>query len=181
MKQPRIDGNGTEQNMVNMRRLLLLIFFLCASFHHAAYAWAPFRGKTTEGKKVYLGPVPVQDTDAYQKFLLSSKSEIDKLYYLGDRVRAKPARGIAYLYGGSRFNWAEVYAGGMWYLWHHYERGKTARTFMRETSRRFERPGSRTTLELPDGSIHYAYDVAVNEMDLLEAAIAEENPNRGTR
>jgi len=166
---------------MNTRRLLLVVFFLCVSCHHAAYAWAPFRGKTTEGKKVYLGPVPIQDTDAYQKFLASSRSEIDKLYYLGDRVRAKEARGIVYIYGGSRYNWAEVYAGGIWYLWHDYPRGENARVFVAKTSRRFERPGSRVTLQFPDGSIHYGYDVTVNELDLLEAAIAEENFIQGTQ
>ncbi len=165
---------------MNMRRLLLVTFFLCAFFHQVAYAWAPLKGKTPEGKKVYLGPVPIQDTDAYRKFLSSSRSEIDKLYYLGDRVRAKPAQGIAYIYARSRYNWVEASAGGVWYLWHHYERGQTARTFIREASRRFERPGSRATLQLLDGSIHYAYDVAVNELDLLEAVIEEAKTAPGT-
>ena len=161
-----------------MRRLLLITFFLCVFFHQIAYAWAPLKGKTSEGKKVCLGPVPIQETDAYRAFLSSPRSEIDKLYYLGDRVKAKAAQGIVYIFEGDHYNWAEVYAGGIWYLWHDYKLEKAARAFMSETSRRFERAGSRVTLQYPDGSIHYAYDVAVNEMDLLEAAIKEENPNQ---
>ena len=163
-----------------MRRLLFLILFLCASSHHPAYAWAPFKGKTPEGKKVYLGPVPIQETEAYQAFLLSPRSEVDKLYYLGDRIRAKASQDIVYIYEGGHYHWAEVYAGGIWLLWHDYKRGETARAFIYETSLRFERPGSRATLQLPDGSVHYAYDVTVNEMDLLEATIKEENPSQKT-
>ena len=165
---------------MNMRRLLFISFFLCVFFHQTAYAWSPLKGKTREGKKVYLGPVPIQDTEAYQAFLSSPGSEVDRLYYLGDRIRAKSAQNLVYIYEGDHYNWAEVYAGGVWLLWHDYKRGETARQFVHETSVRFEGPGSRATVQLPDGSIHYAYDVTVNELDLLDAAIKEESPNQKT-
>jgi hypothetical protein len=156
------------------RRIVFIIFFLFVFSHHAVAGWSPFKGKTREGKKAYLGPAPVQDTEAYQKFLESSRSEIDKLYYLGDRIRAKTAQKNVYIYERDRYHWAEVYAGGIWCLWHYYKREKTAREFVRDISQRFERPGSRATVEFPDGSVHYAYQVTVNELDLLEETIKPE-------
>src|SRR5262249_51229087 len=60
-------------------RHLLLIFLIglagCASNPY-------LNGVTRQGAKVYLGPVPIEGTEAYQTYLHSGRTEVDKQRYL---------------------------------------------------------------------------------------------------
>ncbi|MBI4358071.1 MAG: hypothetical protein HY584_02110 [Candidatus Omnitrophica bacterium] len=126
------------------------------------------KGLTPQGEKVYLGIHPMQETEAYQSYLLSSKSEAAKLNYLLDRI--KEAKELTYYHNGGRYSWLEAYRAGTWVVRHHYEKGEDARSFIRKETLLYEKSAKPNAIQFPDGSIHIAYFVLLNELDSLEEA-----------
>lgn len=158
------------------KHALLAVIFLGAQVVQFGCALAPqyLKGVNPDGQKVYLGPVPIQNTEAYQAFLTSSRSEAAKLDYLLQRI--KSARDLVYHYDGEQYNWLEAYRAGSWILRHHYERGESARSFLLRETFLYQKPGKPNAVEFPDRSVHFDYHVLINELDLLEETV-KENPN----
>lgn len=128
----------------------------------------PLKGLTPEGIKVYAGVVPIQGTEAYQTYVKSAKSEVNKIHYLMQRL--KEAKDLEYLRDGSRHNWLEAYRGGMWLMRNRYKKGQDARMFIRKHVWRSEATGKPYLVRFPDGSVHTSYYILLNELDLLEEA-----------
>ena len=162
-----------------MKKIYAFLFLtILGSFWliHFGCATPYLKGVTPQGEKVYLGFLPIRETEAYQSFLLSSKSEAAKLNYLLDRI--KEAKNLIYYHAGSRYSWLEAYRGGAWVVRHHYEKGEDAKSFIHKETLLYERSGKPNAIQFPDGSIHIVYFVLLNELDSLEEAIAA---NSGTR
>ncbi|MBI4372489.1 MAG: hypothetical protein HY585_02030 [Candidatus Omnitrophica bacterium] len=133
----------------------------------------PLKGLTLEGKRAYLGPAPIDHTEAYQTFLLGSRSEAEKLYYLLNRV--KEAKDVTYRFDDGVYTHFEAYPAALWLLVHHYERGEKARDFVHKEFLAFRGLSESTTMHFPDGSYHLAYYVFLNELDLLEETLEDSN------
>jgi len=132
-------------------------------------ATAPLKGITPEGKKVYLGPVPINDTEAYQTFLNSPKGDVNEQTYMFSRL--KLATDLSFYHDGSWYNWLEAYRGGMWLMRNRYKKGQDSRTFLKNYVWRSEDTGQVHLIKYPDGSIHEGYYVLLNELDLLEETL----------
>src|SRR3989338_171633 len=138
-----------------------LLNFGCASHY--------LKGVTPEGVKAYLGPASIQDTEAYKTFLNGSRSEAAKFDYLLERIKA--AQDLEYYHEGNRHNWLEAYRAGTWLLRHHYKPGQDARDFVHKEVLLYQTPGKPTAIKFPDGSIHIAYYILLNELDLLDETL----------
>jgi len=142
----------------------------------AVLLWTPFlgincatpflKGMTPEGEKVYAGPVPIQDTEAYKMYAVTNGSEANKINYLFKRLQS--AKDLVYYHDDGKYNWLEVYRAGKWLLRNRYRKGDDVRTFLRKDVWYSETTGKPLYIEFPDGSIHIAYYVLINEIDLLE-------------
>lgn len=139
----------------------------------AGCATPHLKGITPEGEKVYLGPVPIQDTEAYQAYLLEKPTEVAKQNYLFDRLRF--ASNLEFYHNGSWYSSLEAYRGGMWLIRKRYKKGQDARTFIRKYVERAEDTGKLHLVRYPDGSIHIGSYVLYNELDLLEETVASES------
>lgn len=139
-----------------------VIIPLCFLFGCGTYVK---KGVTTNGEKVYLGVTPIEKTPAYENFLRSSKSEVDKLYYLLDRIR--DSRSLIYIYEGDQYNWFEAYSTGVWVLWHHYRKGEDARSALRREVANYSGDEA-VYIKFQNESIHLAYRILLNELDLLD-------------
>ena len=133
----------------------------------------PVQQEAPEYKKVYLGPVPIEGTLAYQTFLLSSKSETAKLSFILDRMKAAPE--LKYHFEGIYYGWLEAYTGASWLLWHDHKAGEDAHAFILKEALRFHNPVKPTTILFPDKSQPLAAEVFINELDLLEETIQRKN------
>lgn len=155
-----------------MERRLIFLFqiLLILSLAHSGCASPYLKGIDPDGKKVYLGPALIQNTKAYHDFLLSSKSEAAKLDYLLWRI--KEAKDLTYYHEGNRHNWLEAYRAGTWIVRHHFEKGEDAKSFIRKEILLYEKSGKPTAVQFPDGSIHIAYFVLLNELSSLEETAA---------
>ena len=120
-----------KQNQYNAT-VNTIVVFLFAQLLTAGCATTPYylKGVTPDGRKVYLGPVPIQNIEAYQAFLHSSKSERAKLDYLLQRI--KEAQGVEFYHGGERYNWTEAYEGARWVVEHHFEKGQNSHSFIKK-------------------------------------------------
>ena len=130
------------------------------------------KGMTPAGERVYLGPDTLRETEAYQSFLRSAKSEVDKQNYLFQRL--KDAKELEYYHDGSWYNWLETYRGGMWLIRNRYEKGQDTRTFLRKYVWRSE-SGKLHLVRYPNGSIQIGYFVLMNELDLLEETVRKDS------
>lgn len=154
-----------------MRSLVLLAAVtLCLLITGCATPY--LKGVTPEGEKVYLGPVPIQNTEAYQAYLLEKPTEVAKQNYLFDRLRF--ATDLQFKHDGSWYGSLEAYRGGMWLMRNRYEKGQDTRTFIRKHAERSD-SGEPHLVKYPDGSIHIGSYVLYNELDLLEETIASES------
>jgi len=124
------------------------------------------KGLTPEGAKVYVGVVPIHNTEAYQVYAKSQKSEVNRIHYLMSRL--KETKDLEYYRDGSYYNWLEAYRGGMWLMRNRYKKDQNARTFIRNHVWRSEATGEPHLVRFPDGSLHIAYYILMNELDLLE-------------
>jgi len=152
------------------RLLIIILLGVLVSPDHIGCSSAPQKVALLK-EKVYLGSLPIENTQAYQTFLNSSGSETAKLIYLGDRI--KSAQNLSYYFEGTRYNWFEAYSGATWLLWQDHQHGEDAHSFIHREAIRFQNPTKPTTIEFPDRSRHLASEVLLNELDLLEDIIKQ--------
>ena len=156
----------------------IVAWFVIAGLLHFGCATSPYlKGVTPDGKKVYLGPTPIENTKAFEAFLHGSRTEAAKLEYLVERL--KLAENLQFFHGGEQFEWKEALEGSKWAVAHHYKKGQDARTFIRKETFLYVEPGEPNAVKFPDGTIHLDYYVLANELDLLEETfrnISNSNP-----
>lgn len=127
-------------------------------------------GVTPQGAKVYIGSTDIRATEAYQEFLRSGQTELDKERYLFKRVTE--AKDLVYHRDGNTYGWVEAYRAGNWLMRNHYDKDADARSFVRDHVWKSASTGRPHLIEFPDGSIHVGYYVLLNELDLLEETAA---------
>ena len=158
-----------------MKRFISLTIFaalLGASLFTSGCAGKVLKGNDASGKKIYLGPVPLENTEAYQSFLTSSRSEVDKQNYIFKRLKTEEAQKLSYFHDGTWYSWLEAYRGGNWLIRNRYKKGQDARTFIKNYVWRSETTGKPHLIKYPDDSIQEAYYVLLNELDLLDETLA---------
>ena len=133
---------------------------------------AHLKGVTPQGEKVYLGPVPIRETEAYRAYLLGNRTEVAKQNYLFERLRS--ASDLEFYHNGSWYSPLEAYRGGMWLMRKRYQKGQDTRTFIRNYVERAEDSRKLHLVRYPDGSVHIGSYVLYNELDLLEETAASE-------
>jgi hypothetical protein len=124
------------------------------------------KGITSSGQKVYLGPVPIESTEAYQNYLRSPQTEVDKQNYLF--MRLKDAVDMEYYHDGNWYDPVLAYRGGKWLMRNRYKEGQDSREFIRKYIERSETTGQYHLAKYPDGSVHIGSYILYNELDLLE-------------
>ena len=124
------------------------------------------KGVTLEGRKVYLGPVPIESTEAYRNFLQSKRTEVDKQRYLFQRL--KDSQGLEFYRDGTWYNALQAYRGGMWLMRNRYQKGQDTRSFILKYVDRSEQTGKLHLVKYPDGSLQLGSSILFNELDLLE-------------
>lgn len=149
---------------------------LLISFLAGGCASTTLKGVAPNGQKVYLGAVPIENTDAYRQFLSSPQSDVNVQTYLFTRLKA--AQDLSYYRDGQWYTWLEAYRGGMWLMRNRYEKGQDSRTFIKNHVARSEATGKPHLVKYPDGTVHEAYYVLLNELDLLEAALKNDPANK---
>lgn len=125
------------------------------------------QGVNTQGQKVYLGPVPIEKTEAYQAYLTSKHTDVDKQRYLFQRLKA--AEDLQFFHNGSWYSSIDAYRGGMWLMREKYKAGQNTREFIKKYVERSEDTGQLHLAKYPDGSVQMGSYVLFNELDLLEA------------
>lgn len=158
------------------RKMFPLVSLAAGAFCLLAAGCATSYGKglTSQGRKVYLGPLPVQGTESYQAYIRSSRTEVAKQKYLFQRL--KSASDVEFYHNGSWYSPLEAYRGGMWLMRKRYQKGQDTRTFIRKYVERAENSGQLHLVRYPDGSVHIGSYVLYNELDLLEDTAAREPP-----
>ncbi len=127
------------------------------------------KGVNTEGNKAYIGKTPIDDTQAYQQFLQSPKSELDRIHYLLNRI--KTAEQVTYGRNGTFYSNTDAYEAGIWMIGNSYNESQDAITFLSDYVWH-AKPSLRPHLaKLADGSVHAAYYLFVNELALLNETI----------
>lgn len=146
----------------------------------AGCASTALKGLDAQGRKVYLGGVPIEKTEAYQTFLTGPKDEISKQNYLFQRLKEPEAQKLSYYRDGVQYNWLQAYRGGKWLIRNRYEKGQDARSFIKNHAWHSEDTGQPYLVKYPDDSLHEGYYVLINELDLLEeTAAARKNSAKG--
>jgi len=130
------------------------------------------KGITPQGEKVYLGPVPIQGTPAYEAYLNGGRTAVAEQTYLFQRL--KSAADLEFFHNGSWYNSLEAYRGGMWLMRHRYKKGQDSRAFIKKYVERAEDTGEFHLVKYPDGSIHIGSYILYNELDLLEDTVTSE-------
>ena len=153
------------KNLFSALIFLTLVFSGCAS--------SPLKGLDAQGKKIYLGTVPIENTDAYKEFVDSRQTEVDKQNYIFKRFKTPEAQKLSYFHDGTWYSWLDAYRGGMWLIRNRYKKGTDARSFIQEHVRYSEDTGKAHLVKYPDGTIQEGYYVLLNELDLLEAAVGK--------
>ncbi len=151
-----------------MKRSILkpLALFLVLAFA-AGCAASYLKGVNAQGEKVYLGPVPIEKTEAYQTYLSSKHTEVDKQHYLFQRLKA--ATELQFFHDGSWYSALDAYRGGMWLMREKYKAGQDSREFITKYVERSEDTGQLHLVKYPDGSLQMGSYILFNELDLLEA------------
>jgi hypothetical protein len=160
------------------RRILVplaILFFIFASGCATPY----LKGITSKGNKVYLGSLSVQDSEAYQAFINTQASEIDRIHYLMKRLREN--KDLEYYHDGAYYNWLEAYRGGMWLMRNRYKKDLDALSFIRDYVWRSETTGDPHLVRYPDGSVHVGYYILLNELNLLEATLKRKRRTKRPR
>jgi len=129
------------------------------------------KGKTPDGSPVYLGTLPLENSDAYRGYLKTPRSEQDKILFLIRRI--PEAKNLEYYRDGTLYSWQKVYDAGMWLFKNKYEVGQNARQFLQTTMWRSESTGAPNLIRYPDGTLQVGYFVLLNELDLLENISAQ--------
>lgn len=149
---------------ISIRAFLTLIFVMALT----ACATTPYlKGVTPDGAKVYLGPIPIENTEAFKTFAQSQRGPVQEQQYFFQRLKEAP-KDLQYYYDGNWYSWVEAYRGGMWLVRNRYEKGQDTRTFLKKYVLRSEGKKELLLVKYPDGSVQVAYDVLLNELNLLE-------------
>ena len=127
-----------------------------------------YKGLLPDGQKAYLGPVPIENSDAYKEFLTSPKTEVDKQRYLFARLKA--SENLQFYHDGNWYNAVEAYRGGMWLMRNRYKKGQDTREFIRKYIERSD-AGNLHLVKYPDDSLQIGSYVLYNELDALESAL----------
>ncbi len=149
-------------------RLFTLLFLAPLLLIGCASA-GTLKGLTKDGAKIYLAPVPIINTEAYKTFLSTPRSQVSEQTYMFSRL--KQAKDLSFFHDGSWYTWLEAYRGGMWLMRNRYKKGQDTRTFLKNHVWRSEKTGKPHLIKYPDGSVHVAYYVLLNELDLLEETL----------
>jgi len=128
------------------------------------------KGISPTGEKVYFDKTPIEDTDAFQTYLQTPQSEVDKQHYLFQRL--KSATDLEYLHDGAWYNPLQAYRGGMWLMRNRYKKGQNTRDFIRKYVERSD-AGKIHVVKYPDGSLHEGGCILYNELDRLEETAAK--------
>ncbi len=150
--------------MKNSVSKLFAAFFIFA--FAAGCAASYLKGVNAKGEKVYLGPVSIENTEAYQTYLHSKRTEVDKQRYLFQRLKA--ADHLQYFHDGGWYNNLEAYRGGMWLMREKYKAGQDSREFIKRYVDRSEDTNQLHLVKYPDGSLQVGSYILYNELDLLE-------------
>ena len=134
----------------------------------AGCATSYLKGVSPEGKRTYLGPVPIENTEAFKNYVQSAHSDVDKQRYLFQRL--KDSKDLSFYHDGSWYNAIEAYRGGMWLMRNRYQKGQDSREFIRKYVERSEDTGKFHLVKYPDGSVHIGSYILLNELDLLEGS-----------
>lgn len=137
------------------------------------------KGVAKDGSKIYLAPVPISNTEAYKTFLRAPHSQVSEQTYMFSRL--KLAKDLSFFHDGSWYTWLEAYRGGMWLMRNRYKKGQDTRTFLKNHVWRSEKTGTPHLIKYPDGSVHVAYYVLLNELDLLEETLRNEPSTKKMR
>ena len=124
------------------------------------------QGCNANGEKVYLGPVPIENTEPYQTYIHSARTEADKQRYLFQRL--KNAAQLSFYHEGSWYNSLLAYRGGMWLMRECYVKGQNTRDFIKKHVEYSEDTHEYHLAKFPDGSMHIGSYLLYNELDLLE-------------
>ena len=157
---------------IPLRKLTALFTFFILPLLLSSCATANLKGISPAGKKVYLAPIPVQGTEAYQSYLNSPRADVSQQTYIFSRL--KLAKDLSFYHDGSWYNWLEAYRGGMWLMRNRYKPGQDTRTFIRNYVERSETTGKLHLVRYPDGSTHIGSYILYNELDLLEETAARD-------
>ncbi|MDP3920471.1 MAG: DUF5329 family protein [Candidatus Omnitrophota bacterium] len=130
------------------------------------------KGVDAEGAKAYLGSPEIQGTSTYQKYVTGPQSEAAKLIYVISRIGE--AEGLLFQHEGAWHDPQEAYRGSMWMLRKNFEKGETARDFIRLHVWHSDNTGTPRLVKYPDGSLQIGYYILLNELDLLEATASRE-------
>ena len=152
------------------RKSALILFAAIFISGCASYA----KGISSDGQKVYFGPVPIEKTEAFQIYMRSNRTEVDKQRYIFQRLRS--ATDLQFLHDGVFYNSLEAYRGGMWLMRHYYQKGQDSREFIRKYAERSS-AGNVHLVKYPDGTMQGGAYILYNELDLLEAAAARQAPD----
>ena len=124
------------------------------------------KGIDPQGRKVYLGPLPIEKTEAYQNYVKSARTDVDRQRYLFERL--KSSEGLEFFHDGSWYNSVQAYRGGMWLMRNRYKKGQDTREFIMKYIDRSETSGKLRVIKYPDGTLQQGSAVLLNELDLLE-------------
>lgn len=130
------------------------------------------KGVHPDGSKVYLGPLPIEETDAFKTFMQSDQGPVQEQQYLFQRLK-EADQSLKYYHDGNWYSWLEAYRGGNWLVRNRYQKGQDTRTFLKKYVLRSEDKKELHLIKYPDGSIQIGYDVLMNELDLLEKTVQE--------
>ena len=158
--------------MWNQKLILSKTIILSVVIILSGCANTVLKGVTPEGNNVYIGPVPINNTLAYQEFIKSQRTELDRIQYLLNRVKTAPD--IRYERDGVSFNSDKTYQTGLWLVGNSYNKNTDAITFLRNHVW-FAKPSMAPHLaHFPDGTTHVAYYIFINELALLDESIQNE-------
>lgn len=152
------------------RTVPFLLLYTAALLLYGCASSGPLQGVSARGKKVYLAPIPVENSAAFQGFLSSSRTEVDKQRYLFRRL--KDSSGLTFFHDGNWYNSLEAYRGGMWLMRNRYKKGQDTRAFIDKYVVRSETTGKYHLIKYPDGSVQIGSEVLLNELALLEETAA---------
>lgn len=128
------------------------------------------KGVNSQGQKVYLGSLPIEETEAFKTYLQSPRAEVNKQQYLFQRLKDAP-KDLEYFHDGNWYGWVEAYRGGMWLMRNRYQKDQDTRTFLKKHVWRSD-ANQLHLVRFPDGSIQVGYFILLNELELLETAAA---------
>lgn len=144
----------------------LYILFACFALLASSCASPYLKGTTPSGEKIYLGPTPITNTQAFKQYLHTSQKEGNKINYLFSRLQE--GNDLVFYRDGAQYDSREVYKGGRWLFKNRYKSGNSARDFIKNHIWYSEETGRPYYVEAPDGSFHIGYYILINELNLLE-------------